>query len=551
MIAPSRELTHRQEALKLTLKQVTMPWAIYIRVSTKDQGEKYSPASQREALLRFAGELGVTVPERFILIDMKSGKTEDRPDYQMVMKLAADKAIGGVLALCLDRVGRNVVDAIQFRKLLKREGAALAFAMQTFDDSPQGTLMYTQFAAIAEYEAALIQQRTSKGRLQKALEGKPLTDPHTFGYRYHPTVRLKGGKIQDGYVEPHPVEAPILLHQIFEAYAEHGSSYRIAEDLNAAGILTKRGNPWTLQRVLRVLRHRKYTGDYVIHIKGEDLRPVAVTVKNPALALIPQALFDKVQVMLSKNRDRAGRPPTENLLSGFLRCACTLPVSGTRCTRKWTMNNKWCFACTNKYNRRRPVEDRCPSREVSRVVMERKVVDEVRNSLRAPENTYRMAKAFHLASTRSAPKADTSIETKLKRLQSNYERTEAVLFAEVPQQTRDKAARRLRELDEERRALEVDARETAAVNVVALPAEAQVASTFQRIQKGLDGLETFAEKREFLSSTVRHIETDGHTYTIFCRVRLDPASAGTGRKNSALHCEPAQYFDYLIHGRVA
>ena len=552
MSAPTRELTHRQEAAKLTLKQVAMPWAMYIRVSTKDQGEKYSPASQRRTLLRLADDLGVTVPERFILEDMKSGRNDDRPDYQRLRELATTKQIGGVLVLELSRVGRNVVDSLAFRSMLKREGVAAAFALQQFDDSPQGKFMWIQFAAVGELEVDMILQRTSKGRLEKALKGE-LSDPHTFGYVYHPSERLKGGKVQEGYVEQHADEARIVREMIFEAYAKHGSSYRIQMALNEAGITTKRGNPFVLQGVLKMMRNRMYTGKFTKTIKGEDLKPVVVEMDKPELAIISQALFDKVQVMLAKHADRAGRTPTENLLSGFLRCACTLP-SGKRCFRKYIMNNKCSFVCTNRYNQLRPKDDRCQSHGVSRKRIERCVLDDVRNSLRSPENTYRMARVHHLAMLRDASKgksAGATVEAKLARLEVKYKRTEAILFADVPQRTRDNAAQQLRELDETRRALEVEAREAAVDAVVTLPAQDAVAETFKRIQKGIDGLKTFDEHREFLSSTVQHIETDGSSYTIFCRVRLDGASVRKGGKNTQLHHNVVEYFSYQITGRVA
>ena len=113
-----------------------------------------------------------------------------------------------------------------------------------------------------------------------------------------------------------------------------------------------------------MMRNRMYTGKFTKTIKGEDLKPVVVEMDKPELAIISQALFDKVQVMLAKHADRAGRTPTENLLSGFLRCACTLP-SGKRCLRKYIMNNKCSFVCTNRYNQLIPKDDRCPSHGVS------------------------------------------------------------------------------------------------------------------------------------------------------------------------------------------
>jgi DNA invertase Pin-like site-specific DNA recombinase len=533
-----RGLTPRQESLKLTLKQVSLPWAIYIRVSSKDQGEKYSPASQRKTLLRLAEEIGVSVPENFILLDTKSGRNEERPDYQRLLKLAKEKQIGGALVLELSRVGRNVPDSLAFRAMLKREGVVAAFALQQFDDSPQGKFMWTQFAAVAELEADMILQRTSKGRLEKAQQGQ-INDPHCFGYKYHLGVRLPGGKFQCGYIEEDPAEA-YWVRWIFEQYAKRGSAFRIQMALNKEGILTKRGNPWCNPSLLKLLRNPIYTGVYITTVKGEDLIAVEVTMETPAI--ISKALFEKVQVMLAENGTRAGRPPTQNLLSGFIRCSRLLP-SGKPCKRRWVCNVKLSFSCSNRYDDRTRTK-LCRGPQISRSLMERLVIEGVRNRLREPETAYRLAKEYHAETACAKPEA-ISVEARLARLKQRYERAEGILFSDLPQRTRDKAAAQLKEMDRDRQALEVEARETA---VVALPSRDRIVDTCEQMREGLDGLKTFDEKREFLLKTVERVETDGVEYAVYCRIELAPAARGQkGKLDHGL----VNYFAFVIRGQVA
>lgn len=539
--AQSRMLTPKQESLRLTAKQVSLPWAIYARVSTVEQGEKYSPASQRKTLLRLAEEIGVNVPERFILVDMKSGRNEERPDYQRLLKLAKDKQIGGALVLELSRVGRSVTDSLAFRSMLKREGVAVAFALQQFDDSPQGKFMWTQFAAVAELEADLILQRTSKGRLEKAQEGL-INDPHTFGYQYTAGVRLPGGKYQPGFIKEHETEGSIL-RMMFEDYGKNGSAMRVQMALNDAGILTKRGNPWSNPSILKLLRNPIYTGCYTTTVKGEDLQPVKVTIKVPAL--ISKALFDKVQVMLAHNGERAGRKSTHNLLCGMIHCTCTLP-SGEACKRRWNMRWKGLYSCSNFYDERTR-EKLCglKSRTVNIKFFDALVLDQVRAHVGNPETAYGAAKAYHAEMSHMAEKA-ISVETKLARIQAKYDHAETVVLnSALPQRTRDKAAQQLIDLERQRLELEVEARESA---VVVLPAQDRVQHTCQQIQKGLDGLQTFAEKRTFLEKTVEHVYTDGYEYAIHCRIELAAAASGG---NSKLGHNPVDYFSFVIRGQVA
>jgi DNA invertase Pin-like site-specific DNA recombinase len=535
-----RLLTSRQESMKLTLKQVGLPWAIYIRVSTKDQGEKYSPASQRKTLLRLADEIGVNVPERFILVDMKSGRNEDRADYQRLLKLAKDKQIGGALVLELSRVGRSVTDSLAFRSMLKREGVAVAFALQQFDDSPQGKFMWTQFAAVAELEADLILQRTSKGRLEKAQEGL-INDPHTFGYLYTAGVRLPGGKYQPGFIQEHETEGD-LVRMMFEDYSRNGSAFRIQQSLNAAGVLTKRGNPWSNPTVLNLLRNPIYTGDYTTNVKGEDLKSVEVKIKVPAL--ISKALFDKVQVMLAHNGERAGRPSTKNLLCSLIHCTCTLP-NGEACERRWNVNWKPYYSCSNFYdNRTREKLCGLTSKPLRIADFDALVLDQVRAHVN-PETAYLAAKAYHAEKTSSLTQA-VPVEVRLERLQAKFDHLEGVVMNEkLPQRTRDKAERQLAELEQQRLELEVEAREAA---VVVLPPRDHVAYTCEQIQQGLDGLKTFDEKRTFLLKTVDRIDTDGRQYAIHCRIQLAAMSAG---RNGKVGHGPVDYFSFVIRGRVA
>ena len=113
------------------------------------------------------------------------------------------------------------------------------------------------------------------------------------------------------------------------------------------------------------------------------------------------------------------------------------------------------LVCNNKRDRRTWTK-LCPSRQLLMSVMERLVLGGVCDHLRQPETVYRLAREYH-AETNSAKPEILSVETRLARLKQRYERTEAIVFADVPQRTRDKAAAQLREIEKEQRALEVEA----------------------------------------------------------------------------------------------
>jgi hypothetical protein len=382
--------------------------------------------------------------------------------------------------------------------------------------------------------------------LKKAQQGKVNgAERQTYGYKYHHIARLPGGKIQDGYMEVDPFESDVVKRLIFEDYAEHGSAFRIQMALNRAGILTRYGNPWANFTVLKVLRNPMYIGEYVTTVKGEDFKPETHPLKVPAI--IDRALWEKVQVKLSQSTQRAGRPSKHNLLTGFIHCLCTLPT-GIPCKRRWTMHRKGRWYCSNTYDNRTR-QKLCIARPIHAALMDTLVLDGVRDRLRNPDLAYRLAKEYHAETTRSDNPQGKSLESRRASLKARYKRAEDILFSDLPQATRDRAAGELRAIEQERMALEVEARESAAV---ALAPQDRITDTCRQMRKGLDGLKTFEEKREFIERTVDRIETDGVVYTVFCRVELAPANASSGAGgNGQLTHGQVDHFAFVIRGRLA
>src|SRR5439155_8635404 len=89
-----------------------------------------------------------------------------------------------VIVLCVDRLGRDVTEAIISRKELDRRGTPLEFVTQSFDGTPEGELQYTIFAAFAQYERAVIKRRMSEGRIRRVRSGKYQLGTVPYGYRY-------------------------------------------------------------------------------------------------------------------------------------------------------------------------------------------------------------------------------------------------------------------------------------------------------------------------------------------------------------------------------
>ena len=117
---------------------------------------------------------------------------------------------------------------------------------------------------------------------------------------------------KDQFFEVDPVKAPYVV-QAFEAYANGKTIKEIVDMLNAKGLTTSLGSKITINIVTDMLKNRRYIGEYKFRdIVQEDGIP----------RIVPQALFDKVQIECEKNKRATARHKAEDdyLLTTKLFC---------------------------------------------------------------------------------------------------------------------------------------------------------------------------------------------------------------------------------------
>lgn len=145
----------------------------YMRVSKADGSQ--TTDLQKDALL----EKGVS--ENHIYDDHASGKKDDRPGLQSCLKALRDNE-DTLVVWKLDRLGRdlrhlvNIVQDLSDRnislKVLTGHGAAIDTT------TPAGKMIFGVFAALTEYERALISERTKAGLKAARVRGRNGGRPH-------------------------------------------------------------------------------------------------------------------------------------------------------------------------------------------------------------------------------------------------------------------------------------------------------------------------------------------------------------------------------------
>jgi len=145
--------------------------AIYCRVSTADQ----SCERQERDLLAYADRASFEVVG--VWKEIASGSKDQRPERKKLMALAQDRRIDSILVTELTRWGRSTMDLVQTLNGLQAWNVSLiAQTGLQFDlGTPQGKLIASLMAALAEFERDLLRERIKSGIAAAKARGK------TFG----------------------------------------------------------------------------------------------------------------------------------------------------------------------------------------------------------------------------------------------------------------------------------------------------------------------------------------------------------------------------------
>ncbi len=184
---------------------------LYARVSTDEQARSgYSLAQQIEALRAYAAREGYEVLEE-VVDPGQSGASLERPGMDRVRDLVAAGGVSVVLAQDRDRFAREPAYHYLLRREFEEHETKLRALNDRGDDSPEGDLTDGILDQLAKYERAKTAERTRRGKMRKAREGKVVaTKKPPYGFRYTAT--------RDGLVVHEP--EMWVVQKIFQLAAE-------------------------------------------------------------------------------------------------------------------------------------------------------------------------------------------------------------------------------------------------------------------------------------------------------------------------------------------
>jgi len=212
----------------------------YLRVSTRKQGASgLGLEAQRAAVAEYAAREGFKVVAEYV--EVESGKKAARPE--LAKALAHCRAARATLVVAkLDRLARNVA----FLSRLMEAG--LDFT--ALDNIHANRFTLHVLAAVAEQEARATSERTTVALAAARRRGVRLGSSRPGHWRGLEAKRLAGSRkgtkraaeLRTAAAHAHnsmAVETALELRKAGMSWAE------VAAELNARGLVTRRGNGWS------------------------------------------------------------------------------------------------------------------------------------------------------------------------------------------------------------------------------------------------------------------------------------------------------------------
>jgi site-specific DNA recombinase len=242
-----RPITDNQE------RQTNVRAAVYARISSPNQKFNYSINEQIACCRKYVAQRGWTI--NYIFFDEQSGRTIDRPKFQLMLKKAQSGFFDVIVFWKLDRFCRSLVDLVNVERVLRGYGVALSSVTEYVDTTTSvGRFNFRSIGSVAELERELIGERARLGLHALARKGKWPNSHPPLGF----------SKKNDGKLAINQ-EAKLVV-KIFEMYLENPALPQVAFDLNEKGVRTKQGKKWNGTSVRNILTNAIYIGNY--HVAG-------------------------------------------------------------------------------------------------------------------------------------------------------------------------------------------------------------------------------------------------------------------------------------------
>lgn len=324
---------------------------IYARYSTTSQTEQSIEGQLRDCY-QLAEKLGLNVINEYIDRAL-TGKNDHRPAFRKMLVDSASGSFDTVITWKNDRLARNRYDAAVNKKHLFDNGVKIVYAAESIPDGAEGIILEGLLESLSEYYSIDLMQKSIRGKKESVRKGKYIGGRVPFGYEIDKNKKFVINQ-----------DAAVIVQKIFNMYVDGVKAADIARELDAQGLKNGNGKEWTRVNLGQILQNKTYTGIYsAFGDVTKDAMPV----------IISNDIFERAQVIRSKNRKTGGRNKAKNkyLLSGKLFCAkCGSTMNGNYSPIKTPPYKRCYYVCMTRKEKKT-----CDLKSLHRDVIDKIVLD--------------------------------------------------------------------------------------------------------------------------------------------------------------------------------
>ncbi len=371
----------------------------YARYSSHNQTEQ-SIEGQLKYCEEYAERNGFNIIHTYI-DEAKSGTSDNREQFQQMIKDSKKKEFQGVLVYQLDRFARSREDSAKYKGILRRNGVKVYSARENISQDASGILMESVLEGMAEYYSKELGQKASRGMAINAdhfyFNGSVL--PLGLKTKSIPVPIGANGDIKYKKVYDIDEEKAPLIQEVYSMYLNGDTMEMIAQYLNTKGIKTSKGKDRIFNKnsIKLILTNKRYIGTYTY--KGKET-------PNIIPRIIDDETFYQVQEKVEKNKHSPARAKSkiQYLLTTKLFCGtCKDMMVGTDGT-SGNGTKYYYYTCKNR------LKHKCNRRNIKKDYIEDLVVNLARGEL-TDDNIDEMATAVYETACKTQDK------TKVKQLQ--------------------------------------------------------------------------------------------------------------------------------------
>jgi site-specific DNA recombinase len=376
---------------------------VYLRVSTDEQRERQSIATQREFAERYC-QLHNLVVYRVYADDGVTGTLplEERPQGSQILQDARQGKFDQLLLYKLDRLGRETRLILNAVAELEKHGVRVRSMTEEFDTgTATGRLMLTLLSGFASHEREVIRERSQAGILRLVESGAWLGGMVPYGYRKVGQKRDARLVISEDPLPGSPMSEAEVIREVFRlAVVERRSCCVIAARLNQLRIpcayvrddrLTMRGERrqrtsgvWSPGRIRALITNKTYMGIHEFGKRSSSGRPL---IMRSVPAIVNEDLWHRAQANLKAHflfSQRSAK--TQYLLRGLIKCGmCGLSYIGSSRLRGSGRREIY-YTCNGAHT---PAvawaRGKCPAKSIRGVHLEEQIWSDIVSFLRHPE----------------------------------------------------------------------------------------------------------------------------------------------------------------------